>query len=274
MHELTCVDTHTASTPLIRLGKLSEETGCTVAVKAEFLNPGGSVKDRAALFLIKDAEERGTSALRMCGLWCIYMHFHMCMSEAAHVRCPLLYTFVQPSSQGWVSRCPLLHVHVHTFFLSGLWLGGLLNQFYSLQYILYNLQYILYSLQYILYNLQYIFYSLQYILYNLQYIFYSLQYILYSPQYMLFSLQYILYNLQYILYSCIRVCDDAGLVQPGGTVVEGTAGNTGIGLAHICKALGYKCVIYMPNTQSQVRGQRSKVKGHRSEACITQLVEC
>ena len=47
------------STPLIRLGRLSEETGCTIAVKAEFLNPGGSVKDRAALYLIKDAEEKG-----------------------------------------------------------------------------------------------------------------------------------------------------------------------------------------------------------------------
>lgn len=47
------------STPLIRLGKLSEQTGCTIAVKAEFLNPGGSVKDRAALFLVKDAEEKG-----------------------------------------------------------------------------------------------------------------------------------------------------------------------------------------------------------------------
>ena len=44
-----------------------------------------------------------------------------------------------------------------------------------------------------------------------------------------------------------------GLITPGGTVVEGTAGNTGIGLAHMCNALGYKCVIFMPNTQSQVR---------------------
>lgn len=43
-----------------------------------------------------------------------------------------------------------------------------------------------------------------------------------------------------------------GLLTPGGTVVEGTAGNTGIGLAHICNALGYKCVIFMPDTQSQV----------------------
>lgn len=35
-------------------------------------------------------------------------------------------------------------------------------------------------------------------------------------------------------------------------MVEGTAGNTGIGLAHICNALGYNCVIFMPDTQSQV----------------------
>ena len=34
--------------------------------------------------------------------------------------------------------------------------------------------------------------------------------------------------------------------------MEGTAGNTGIGLAHMCLALGYKCVIYMPNNQSRV----------------------
>ena len=47
------------NTPLIKLKKVSEETGCTILGKAEFLNPGGSVKDRAALYLIKDAEERG-----------------------------------------------------------------------------------------------------------------------------------------------------------------------------------------------------------------------
>src|SRR5690242_1804648 len=46
-------------TPLIRLRRASEQTGCTILGKAEFLNPGGSVKDRAALFIIKDAEERG-----------------------------------------------------------------------------------------------------------------------------------------------------------------------------------------------------------------------
>ena len=48
------------NTPLIRLRKLSEETGCEILGKAEFQNPGGSVKDRAAWAIIKDAEERGT----------------------------------------------------------------------------------------------------------------------------------------------------------------------------------------------------------------------
>ena len=88
------------NTPLVRLNSFSEATGCEILGKAEFLNPGGSVKDRAALFIIKDAEEQG-------------------------------------------------------------------------------------------------------------------------------------------------------LLQPGGTVVEGTAGNTGIGLAHICNAKGYKCLIIIPETQSQ-----------------------
>ncbi|HXF80502.1 MAG TPA: cysteine synthase A [Usitatibacter sp.] len=88
------------NTPLIRLARLSEETGCEILGKAEFLNPGGSVKDRAALYIIRDAERRGA-------------------------------------------------------------------------------------------------------------------------------------------------------LKPGGTVVEGTAGNTGIGLAHICAARGYKCVIVIPDNQSQ-----------------------
>ncbi|CAG8706271.1 3437_t:CDS:2, partial [Cetraspora pellucida] len=88
------------NTPLIRLRKLSQETGSEIYGKAEFMNPGGSVKDRAALFVVKEAEEKG-------------------------------------------------------------------------------------------------------------------------------------------------------LIKPGGTVIEGTAGNTGIGLAHVCRAKGYRCVIYMPNTQSQ-----------------------
>ncbi len=88
------------NTPLIRLNSVSDETGCEILGKAEFLNPGGSVKDRAAFYIIKDAEEQG-------------------------------------------------------------------------------------------------------------------------------------------------------LLKPGGTVVEGTAGNTGIGLAHICNARGYKCLIIIPETQSQ-----------------------
>ncbi|MEH1902913.1 MAG: cysteine synthase A [Nostoc sp.] len=88
------------NTPLIRLNSFSEETGCEILGKAEFLNPGGSVKDRAALYIIEDAEKKG-------------------------------------------------------------------------------------------------------------------------------------------------------LLKPGGTVVEGTAGNTGIGLAHICNAKGYKCLIIIPDTQSQ-----------------------
>ncbi|MCB1360376.1 MAG: cysteine synthase A [Rhodobacter sp.] len=47
------------NTPLIRLRKASEETGCEILGKAEFLNPGQSVKDRAALFIIRDAVARG-----------------------------------------------------------------------------------------------------------------------------------------------------------------------------------------------------------------------
>ncbi|MEM9393270.1 MAG: cysteine synthase A [Pseudomonadota bacterium] len=47
------------NTPLIRLNKASEATGCEILGKAEFLNPGQSVKDRAALYIIKDAIERG-----------------------------------------------------------------------------------------------------------------------------------------------------------------------------------------------------------------------
>ncbi|MCU0831922.1 MAG: cysteine synthase A [Rhizobiaceae bacterium] len=47
------------NTPLIRLKRASAETGCDIYGKAEFLNPGQSVKDRAALFIIRDAERRG-----------------------------------------------------------------------------------------------------------------------------------------------------------------------------------------------------------------------
>src|SRR2546423_4440902 len=46
-------------TPLIKLKRASEATGCTILGKAEFMNPGQSVKDRAALFIIQDAVKRG-----------------------------------------------------------------------------------------------------------------------------------------------------------------------------------------------------------------------
>lgn len=46
-------------TPLLRLRKASEETGCEILAKAEFLEPGGSIKDRTAWFLIRDGERRG-----------------------------------------------------------------------------------------------------------------------------------------------------------------------------------------------------------------------
>src|SRR5215813_6796818 len=48
------------NTPLIKLKRASEQTGCTILGKAEFMNPGQSVKDRAALFIIQDAVKRGT----------------------------------------------------------------------------------------------------------------------------------------------------------------------------------------------------------------------
>lgn len=47
------------NTPLVRLRRLSEETGCEILGKCEFLNPGGSIKDRAAKFIVEDAESKG-----------------------------------------------------------------------------------------------------------------------------------------------------------------------------------------------------------------------
>ena len=48
----------------------------------------------------------------------------------------------------------------------------------------------------------------------------------------------------------VLAAERSGALGPGGTVVEGTAGNTGIGLAHMCNARGYRCVIVMPDNQS------------------------
>lgn len=56
------VEHHIGRTPLLRLRRLSEMTGCEILGKAEFMNPGGSVKDRTALGIINDAEDRGLLA--------------------------------------------------------------------------------------------------------------------------------------------------------------------------------------------------------------------
>jgi len=52
-----------------------------------------------------------------------------------------------------------------------------------------------------------------------------------------------------------------GLLQPGGTVVEGTAGNTGIGLAHVCNARGYRLILLMPDNQSPEKYQLLEALG-------------
>jgi len=51
----------------------------------------------------------------------------------------------------------------------------------------------------------------------------------------------------------IREAEKDKSLKPGGTIVEGTAGNTGIGIAHICNARGYDCIIYMPDNQSRAK---------------------
>ena len=61
--------------------------------------------------------------------------------------------------------------------------------------------------------------------------------------------------------SIIRDAENSGKLRPGGTVVEGTAGNTGIGLAMVCGALGYECVIVMPRTQSEEKKQAVRLMG-------------
>ena len=52
------------NTPLIKLKRVSEATGCTILGKAEFMNPGQSVKDRAALFIIRDAIKRAAGEIQ------------------------------------------------------------------------------------------------------------------------------------------------------------------------------------------------------------------
>jgi len=62
-------------------------------------------------------------------------------------------------------------------------------------------------------------------------------------------------------YYIIKDFEAKGLLKPGGTVVEGTAGNTGIGMAHVCNARGYKLVIFMPDNQSKEKVDLLRVLG-------------
>jgi cysteine synthase A len=59
----------------------------------------------------------------------------------------------------------------------------------------------------------------------------------------------------------VEAAEESGELKPGGTVVEGTAGNTGIGLAHVCNARGYRCVIVMPDNQSPEKYQLLEMLG-------------
>lgn len=64
----------------------------------------------------------------------------------------------------------------------------------------------------------------------------------------------------------IRDGEKSGALKPGGTIVEGTAGNTGIGLAMVANSLGYKCKIVIPRTQSEEKKQAIRLMG-------TELIE-
>src|SRR5579863_10665359 len=59
----------------------------------------------------------------------------------------------------------------------------------------------------------------------------------------------------------VRDAEQRGLLRPGGRIVEGTAGNTGIGLAMVAKALGYQCTIVIPRTQSQEKKDAIRLYG-------------
>src|ERR1700745_627234 len=59
----------------------------------------------------------------------------------------------------------------------------------------------------------------------------------------------------------VRDAEAKGLLRPGGRIVEGTAGNTGIGLAMVAKALGYRCTIVIPRTQSQEKKDAIRLLG-------------
>jgi len=59
----------------------------------------------------------------------------------------------------------------------------------------------------------------------------------------------------------VDTAEARGELEPGGTVIEGTAGNTGIGLTHICNERGYRCVIVIPDTQSREKIDLLRILG-------------
>lgn len=59
----------------------------------------------------------------------------------------------------------------------------------------------------------------------------------------------------------LELAEERGEIKPGATIVEGTAGNTGIGLAHICRAKGYKLIIYLPETMAKAKMDTLRLLG-------------